>query len=130
MSGRSTPAQFGPVLLIEDNFLLARAIGDMLEELGSECLFASTGETGVDTLNAHSVRLVLSDIELPGDLDGIALARRLRHSHPDIPTLLMTGDPTKAEDAKDEFTVLIKPFGLRQLSDAISVLLNSIKTDP
>ncbi len=127
MPGKSNPSPLGPVLLIEDNFLVARVICDMLEELGSQWLLASSIETGVEALTAHPVGLVLSDIELPGELDGIALVRRLRHSHPDIPALLMTGNPTKAADAEAEFTVLMKPFGLRQLSDAIGTLLSSRK---
>jgi len=45
----------------------------------------------------------------------------VRLRHPAIRVLLMTGNAAKARDAADEFTVLQKPFGPRQLVDALKV---------
>lgn len=111
----------GPVLVIEDNILVAGVIRDMLEELGCEVLHAVRAEEGLALVKARAVALVLSDIELAGAADGLVLARSLGLSEPDIPVLLMTGNPAKAQDAQGEFTVLPKPFGVRQLADAIDM---------
>ena len=109
------------VLVIEDDDLLARAVCDMLEDLGFEVRREATAEAGQAFLETQPVALVLSDIALPGRSDGFALARQVRLRHPAIRVLLMTGNAAKARDAADEFTVLQKPFGPRQLVDALKV---------
>ena len=109
------------VLVIEDDDLLARAVCDMLEDLGFEVRREATAEAGQAFLEAQPVALVLSDIGLPGRSDGLALARQVTLRHPAIRVLLMTGNAAKARDAADDFTVLLKPFGPRQLVDALKV---------
>jgi CheY-like chemotaxis protein len=62
---------------------------------------------------------VLSDITMPGTMDGIALARHLRQHYPALPVALMTGYAERLADAEAlHLRVLPKPFdvqGLRQL---------------
>lgn len=109
----------GIVLMIEDEPLVALLVSDMLEELGLECLTASDVKAGLALMTVHPVTLVLSDIELPGGMDGLWLARQLKQSHPDLPILLMTGNAERARNARLEFPVLTKPFKIEQLGEAI-----------
>ena len=67
---------------------------------------------------------MISDIVMPGPLNGIGLARALRQRFPALPILLVTGYNKPAEDAHGEFPVLRKPYQLSELGRAVSHMLN------
>jgi CheY-like chemotaxis protein len=67
--------------------------------------------------------LVFSDIVMAGDLDGLALARRLRDEAPRIPVLLATGYSQEAERIGDEFPILRKPYKLAELGRAVASII-------
>jgi CheY-like chemotaxis protein len=60
---------------------------------------------------------------MAGDLDGLALARRLRQERPGLPVLLATGYSEAAERMADEFPILAKPYQLADLSRAVNTVL-------
>jgi DNA-binding response OmpR family regulator len=60
---------------------------------------------------------------MAGDLDGVALARRLRETAPDLPVLLATGYSQAAEQLGAEFSILRKPYQMADLGRAVSALL-------
>jgi CheY-like chemotaxis protein len=64
--------------------------------------------------------LLLSDIVMPGEMDGLALARTLRQRHPQLPILLVTGYSDSGASADEEFTVLRKPYRLADLNRAVA----------
>jgi len=66
--------------------------------------------------HATPIDLVLSDIEMPGDMDGIALAQRLSQRQPPMPTVLMTGYGARLKQAEQQqFDVLPKPCSSQAL---------------
>jgi two-component system NtrC family sensor kinase len=68
--------------------------------------------------------LVFSDIVMPGDLNGVDLARIIRREHPSLPVLLATGYSSVAQAAMDEgFTILRKPYDATELSTSIDRIL-------
>jgi DNA-binding LytR/AlgR family response regulator len=69
-----------------------------------------------------SIDLVFSDIIMPGKMDGLTLARRLREMRPELPVLLATGYSDAALHVHGDFPVLRKPYEIHQLSQAISKL--------
>jgi len=69
----------------------------------------------------------VSDIVMPGTMDGIALARALRERHPGLPVLLVTGYSQAAAQAAPEFTVMRKPFQLAELSRAAGRMIAESK---
>jgi signal transduction histidine kinase/ActR/RegA family two-component response regulator len=109
------------VLLVEDNHEIAAATRLALESLGCTVRRCASADEAVASL-AGGERLpdaVLSDISMPGTLDGIGLARHLRQHYPQLPVALMTGYAERLADAEAlQLRVLPKPFdvnGLRQL---------------
>jgi CheY-like chemotaxis protein len=73
------------------------------------------------------VSLVLTDVVIPGECNGLALARRIRAHFPEIPVVLATGY-AKLFDSDPEFPVLRKPYQIGDLARAIHEALKGTKT--
>jgi FixJ family two-component response regulator len=71
--------------------------------------------------------MVFTDVALPGQLDGLALARKVVDSFHDIPVLLTTGY-TKVFDDDPEFPVLRKPYQIEALGRMIHQALEPATT--
>ncbi len=76
---------------------------------------------------AKDVDLVFSDVVLPGQTDGLALARTVTTRYPNIPVVLTTGY-TKVFDTGPEFPVLRKPYQISALGRVIHDALDSPPT--
>jgi signal transduction histidine kinase len=109
------------VLLVEDNHEIAAATQLALESLGCTVQRCASADEALDRLRAAAglPDAVLSDITMPGTMDGIGLARHLRQHYPALPVALMTGYAQRLADAEGlDIRVLPKPFdvsGLRQV---------------
>ena len=114
------------LLLVEDNDAVARASRDLLESLGCTVEHVTTAEAALARLALHDARIdvILSDIEMPGALDGIALAERVAERHPNVPVVLMTGYAARMQQAvRRRFEVLPKPVAPTALIDAVAKAL-------
>jgi PAS domain S-box-containing protein len=108
------------VLLVEDNPDVADVATGLLESLGHHVRVAVNAAAALSAMQeGPPPDLVLSDIVMAGELDGVGLARLLRERHPDLPILLATGYSQAAEHLASEFRILRKPYGLEELRDAI-----------
>jgi PAS domain S-box-containing protein len=106
----------GNVLVVEDNPEVADVTVSMLEQLGYDVQVASDAAAALSAIDAGSFDLVVSDIVMPGGMDGVGLARVLHGCKPHLPVLLVTGYSQAAADVTGEFTVIRKPFQLADLS--------------
>jgi two-component system NtrC family sensor kinase len=110
------------VLLVEDNPDVAQAMRLLLAELGCAATHVDSGDAAREHLakHAHEIDVVLSDIEMPGSMDGIALAELVRARYPRLPVILVTGYAARLEQAiRKQYEVLPKPCGFDTLADAI-----------
>jgi DNA-binding LytR/AlgR family response regulator len=64
----------------------------------------------------------LSDIVMPGKLDGLGLARTIKEKRPRLPILLASGYSEAAQNARAEFPILRKPYQIHELNEALSRL--------
>jgi PAS domain S-box-containing protein len=112
----------GTVLLVEDNPDVACASASLLEQLGYTVRRVSDAEAALLEVERDSVDLVFSDIVMPGKIDGLGLARRLKEISPNLPVLLATGYSDAAANARGDFSILRKPYEIHQLSQAIAKL--------
>jgi signal transduction histidine kinase/CheY-like chemotaxis protein len=112
------------VLLVEDNGELALAGAELLTEAGCRVFRAGNADEALALLDAGGARphVVLSDIRMPGSLDGIGLARRLRTRTPAPQVVLMTGYTGELEAARAAgLEVLAKPVAPAQLLTAVAL---------
>lgn len=109
------------ILLVEDSGEVAQVTSDYLERLGHAVEVSTTACDALSKLRHRSdFDLVLSDIVMPGEMDGLDLARRVRAEHRDLPIILVTGYSASADAARREgFEVLRKPYTVDRLAQAI-----------
>ncbi|MCP3467419.1 MULTISPECIES: PAS domain-containing sensor histidine kinase [unclassified Bradyrhizobium] len=112
----------GTVLLVEDNPDVALVSIGLLEQLGYQVRRVADAEEALREIEHDGVDFVFSDIVMPGKMDGLTLAHRLRQIRPGLPILLATGYSDAAADVRGDFPILRKPYEIHELSDAIAKL--------
>jgi CheY-like chemotaxis protein len=112
----------GTVLLVEDNPDVASVSTALLEQLGYTVRRACDAETALREIERDGIDLVFSDIIMPGKMDGLDLAVRLKEIRPTLPILLATGYSDAAVNVRGDFPILRKPYEIHQLSEAIAKL--------
>jgi len=115
----------GTILFVEDNKDIAEVTKVNLEELGYRVIAVANADTALDILKANAeIDLVFSDIVMPGQLNGVDLARELRVIRPNLPVVLTTGYSAAAQEAApDGFTIIPKPYQLDRLHQILSAAL-------
>jgi signal transduction histidine kinase/CheY-like chemotaxis protein len=115
------------VLLVEDNDGMRRVAKKQLTDLGYEVIEADRAAGAISVLEeGQHVDLVFSDVVMPGELDGIGLAKLIRSKYPDVPVLLTSGFTARASDEirQDELRetkaeLLAKPYRKEELAWAV-----------
>jgi PAS domain S-box-containing protein len=108
------------VLLVEDNPAVADATCEMLGQLGCDVATVGNAQAALFELERTAFDLVLSDIAMPGDMNGLALGRAIKLKYPQLPVLLASGYSSAAQEAAREFFVLRKPYQSEDLIKAIA----------
>src|ERR687890_2489377 len=101
------------VLLVEDEPLVRMFGADVLEEAGFEVVEAVDGDEALAVLGARpDIAVLFTDINMPGSLDGLDLARVVHERRPDIKLLIASGKVRPSEDQiPDAGRFLAKPYG-------------------
>ena len=80
------------VLIVEDEFLLRMDSAEMIEEAGFEVVQAANADEAIAILRMRSdIRVVFTDIQMPGSMDGLKLARFVRDRWPPIKIVATSG---------------------------------------
>jgi CheY-like chemotaxis protein len=109
----------GTVLVVEDNPEVAEVTCTLLSQFGYRVLRANNAAEALSQLASDDIDLVFSDVVMPGPMDGLALAREVRTSRPDVPVLLTSGYTDLAQETEVEFPILRKPFHMTALEAAV-----------
>jgi CheY-like chemotaxis protein len=110
------------VLLVEDDVLVRLAICDFLEADGFTVLEAPSGDDAINVLAADGWRVdvVFSDIRMPGEVDGLALAKWMSENFPNVPLLLTSGN-IFAEHAQG-LPFISKPYKLERVAERLRLI--------
>lgn len=90
-------AQFAPlkpatVLIVEDDVLVQMELADWLAELGLIVLTADNADEAIALLDTHGeIELLLTDIEMPGSMDGARLAHHVAERWPPMKIIVLSG---------------------------------------
>jgi DNA-binding NtrC family response regulator len=98
------------VLLVEDEVLIAMMIEDAMLERGFEVYTATSAGEALQVLSEAPVDVLFTDINIEGDMDGSALARRARELHPELAVLYASGTLKSVVDAVPGSTFVPKPY--------------------
>jgi two-component system sensor histidine kinase UhpB len=115
------------ILIVEDETQVARVLESYVQRLGYEVVgVVDNGEAALRLAAAHAPSLALLDIELPGSMDGFAIAERLLRDF-DIPAVFLTGrgdeDTLERVRKSGSFGYLLKPFRAEELKAALTLAL-------
>jgi len=118
----------GQILVVEDNSIVVMEIRDRLESLGhAVCATASSGEEAIRKAGETHPDLVVMDIRLKGDMDGVEAAQEI-HARFDIPVIYLTAyadnDTLQRAKITEPFGYIIKPFEEIQLHSTIEMALH------
>jgi CheY-like chemotaxis protein len=130
--GRSIAQARSVVLVVEDNDRIRAAEAETLGGCGYDVLTATNANEALQLLSDSPVDLLVTDIRLPGHLDGIALAREAKQSWPDIKVVIIGADVDQlsSEDVHSVADdVLKKPFKLSELEKCVAKLWDHETTD-
>ena len=110
----------GTILVVEDNPEVADVTVTLLEQIGYRVLRADNAADALQALRSGGpIDLVLSDIVMPGGMNGIHLAQEVSEHHPEIRVLLTTGYSDMVVAAETRYPILRKPFELSGLERAV-----------
>jgi DNA-binding NtrC family response regulator len=113
------------VLVVEDEVLTRLMLADELRCQGLQVLEASNAHEALTVLqSALPVHLLFTDIRMPGEMDGVVLAK-FAHAHfPQIKSII--GSSGRPEQPTDDFSdaFLAKPYDLRAMVDQVRRLLS------
>jgi CheY-like chemotaxis protein len=120
--GSETPE--GPVILVvEDEILVRLVAAEFLRERGYIVLEASDAVEALVLFSSdHALDLVISDVRMPGELDGLKLTRIIKEARPELPVILVSAHfgPDEGHPA-DRF--LRKPYECEVLQKIIEELI-------
>jgi DNA-binding response OmpR family regulator len=120
------------VLVVEDETINREIMAEALVDAGFRVDEAGSADEAVRLLDADGYQLLVTDIHMPGGMDGIGLAHRAHSHHPKMPIVFVTGRPDVLARLKGSGipgSSLAKPFGLEELVRVVSSLIGSNDTD-
>jgi two-component system, response regulator PdtaR len=100
------------ILIVEDEFLLRMDSAELIEDAGFEVIQAANADEAIAILTARpEIHVVFTDVQMPGSMDGLKLARFVRDRWPPIKIVATSGHVVvEAEDLPTGSVFLPKPY--------------------
>jgi len=117
------------VLVVDDEPSIRMVVGDSLKELGYTVLEATDGTSGLAVLQSKArVDLLVTDVGLPGGMNGRQMADAARQQRPNLKVLFITGYATNAAIGNGQLEpgmhVLTKPFAVEKLALRVQSIIS------
>jgi two-component system, response regulator PdtaR len=105
------------VLVVEDEFLVRMNAVSLLEEAGFSVIEAGSSDDAIALLESRQdIRIVFTDINMPGTMDGLRLAHAIRRRWPPVQLVLTSGHmQVRNEDMPERGLFLSKPYDPSEL---------------
>lgn len=124
--GQSKPITTRSILIVEDEALIRFDLIDFFEDVGFRVFEAADADEAIEILERErTIRVVLTDIQMPGSLDGLNLAHYVRDRFPPTALIVTSGalSPRQADMPIDSFFVP-KPMNIRNVLAQIERLID------
>ncbi|WP_213773551.1 response regulator [Bradyrhizobium sp. dw_78] len=111
------------VLIVEDEFLLRMDAADIIQTAGFDVVEAANADEAIEILEArYDITVVFTDIQMPGSMDGLKLARAVRGRWPPIKIIATSGFRVGEADLPEGGRFLLKPYSPAQITGALREL--------
>jgi DNA-binding NtrC family response regulator len=113
------------VLIVEDEALIRMSSAATLEDAGFGVLEAGSSAEALQVLLKHQeISILMTDVRLPGEMDGLDLVACVRRNHPAIRALVVSGNSSTGEARNaGAFGFLAKPYMAHSLVRAVKELV-------
>jgi CheY-like chemotaxis protein len=131
MSLRPTKSktQMARVLVVEDDVMLRYALAHWLRS-GHEIFEAATADEALTILKSIvTVDIVVTDVQMPGSMNGLDLTTYIRESFPSLPVIVVSGNPI-SKDYAHAAAFFLKPYDFDRIAARIETLLVTNQSAP
>jgi CheY-like chemotaxis protein len=112
------------ILVVEDEVLIRFLLAETLRTEGYGVVEAANGDEALAVLATSTpIDAILTDVNMPGTLDGVALGRRARSARPALKVMVVSGSATSDHAVDAAHAFLAKPYDLQDIVSAIGTLL-------
>jgi DNA-binding NtrC family response regulator len=113
------------ILVVEDELLIRLLVSDELRAAGFEVIEAADADEAVTLLRSLvPIDLIISDVRMPGSIDGLGLLAVVRESFPTLPVIITSGHlESRLAIADGAARFLAKPYGMNAVVDAVRLEL-------
>ena len=107
------------ILIVEDEFLIRLMLGDNLREAGYHVTETSSADDAAIKISESTPQLIVTDIRMPGRLDGLGLLAYVRNAYPTLPVVVVSAynDRFPVSDRYTHF--LPKPYLFEKLAEIV-----------
>lgn len=108
------------VLIVEDEFLIRMVLADTLHAEGYDVVEAGNVLEAVAILGQRQVDAVITDVDMPGGLSGLDLARLMSIKHANVPVIVASGGHLlRTADMPGDAVFVPKPYGMAAMATMI-----------
>ena len=115
------------ILVVEDETFIRMDVVEMLDAAGFDILEAANADEAIQMLERHSdIRLVFTDIDMPGSMNGLKLAAAVRDRWPPVRIIATSGHfKVQAGDLPADARFIAKPYQAAQIISAVRELVST-----
>lgn len=122
------------IVVVDDEIITCRYVASQLRKDGHEVEVSETGDGAIDLGHFFKPDIVVTDICLGKDYTGLEVGEAIQSMNADVKVIVMTGFPTQELyhrlKTKAVESLLIKPFSLSQISEAVRKLADRVIYPP
>ncbi len=78
------------ILLVEDEVSLRELLAEVLRDAGHDVVEARNADEAMRIIGDGRIDILLTDVQMPGKMDGVDLITKVRHTHADIPVVIIS----------------------------------------
>ncbi len=125
------PSATKTILLVEDEFLIRAMLAAQFRERGFTVFEAVNALEAAAILEcAQGIPVVVTDLSMPGEMDGAGLARWIGANRPDVRVVLGSGNEVPPDVAREVDAHFSKPYDLVRLLGTVSRLIEDARATP
>jgi CheY-like chemotaxis protein len=99
------------ILTVEDETLLSAYLGEVLEEAGYQVVAAANADEAIEILETRDdIRIIITDINMPGSMDGLRLAAAVKDRWPPIKIIIATGKDAPRRRKRQRIAASAEPM--------------------
>jgi two-component system, response regulator PdtaR len=125
VTGNEVARHSGVVLIVEDDVLLRLATASSLRDVGFEVIEAANAEEAMTVLGSVAIDALISDVNLPGNLNGLGLAHWVHRRRLDTKIILTSGAGQALGEAEQYTSFLAKPYDGEEVRQLLRQVLRN-----